>query len=485
MSEQTISPMFLAGEWVEGSAGEYFEVENPVDETIVVRVAQAGVADVERAVDAARRAQSGWAGRTVQERAEIVRLLGDLITADAERLARLVVAEVGKPLTEARGEVEGAAGYCRFFAGIAPVQGGEIVPSTRRSNDILIRREPIGVVAGIIPWNFPLALTLRKVAPALVAGNAIVLKPSELTPLSALAVAELAVRAGVPAGVLSVLPGPGPTVGSALVRAPEVGLVTMTGSVRAGRAIMRDAADRIIPVSLELGGKAPFIIFDDADLDAAVDAAVATRMMNNGQACVCNERTFVQRGSFDEFVAKYAARLEALELGDPTRESTQVGPKISRPELENVERLVDEAVSRGATVIVGGARPQGALYGRGHWYLPTLLVDVPRDAAVLREEIFGPVTPIVPFDGEGEAIRLANDSEYGLSAYLYTEDYSRVMRFTRALRSGELFVNRGGPEEVGGFHSGWGASGLGGDDGTHGFEIYSRRQTVYLSWGDR
>ena len=482
MSDQTIRPLFLAGEWAEGSAQQVLEVENPADESVVARVARATEADVVHAVEAARRAQPAWAARTVYERAEIIHRLGDLIEADTERLAALLVAEAGKPISEARGEVGGAVNFCRFFAGIAPVQGGEVLPSARRSSDVLIRREPVGVVGGIIPWNFPLALTTRKLAPALVAGNALVLKPAELTPLTALAVAELAVQAGVPAGVLSVLPGPGSTVGAALVRTPGVEFVTMTGSVGAGRSILRDAAERVIPVSLELGGKAPFIVFDDADIDAAVEAAVATRMMNNGQACVCNERTFVQRGSFDAFVEKYAARLEALELGDPRADETQVGPKVSRPELENLERIVDEAVSAGATVVTGGARPTGGLFDRGHWYRPTLLVDLPEDAPVLREEIFGPVTPIVAFDSEDDAIRLANDTDYGLSSYLYTQDYSRVMRFTRAIRSGELFVNRGGPEEVIGFHSGWGLSGLGGDDGTHGFELYSRRQTVYLSW---
>ncbi|KAA9148939.1 aldehyde dehydrogenase family protein [Microbacterium lushaniae] len=485
MPEHNTSPLFLAGEWADGSEGSVLEVENPADESVAGRVAEASLTDLERAVAGARRAQPAWAARTVAERAAVLVRLAELIEADTERLAAILVAEAGKPIAEARGEVAGAAGFCRFFAGIAPVQGGEILPSARRNAEIWIRREPVGVVGGIIPWNFPLALTARKLAPALVSGNALVLKPAELTPLSALAVADLAERAGVPAGVLSVLPGPGATLGAALVRMPGVDFVTMTGSVRAGRSILRDAAERIIPVSLELGGKAPFIVFDDADINAAVEAAVTTRMMNNGQACVCNERTYVQRGSFDRFVAAYAARLDSLQLGDPRAESTQVGPKISRRELENVERIVAEAVDAGATVVTGGERPSGGAFDLGHWYRPTLLVDVADDAAVMREEIFGPVTPIVPFDREEDAVRLANDTEYGLSSYIYTEDLSRAMRMTRAVRSGEIFINRPGPEEPSGFHGGWGSSGLGGDDGTHGLELYSRKQTVYVSWQDR
>jgi lactaldehyde dehydrogenase/glycolaldehyde dehydrogenase len=483
MSEHlTTSPLLLGGRWTDGSDKGTVDVENPADQTVTGRVSVATVADIETAVADARRAQPAWAATPAIERAAFLYRLADLIERDTERLARILVAEAGKPLTEARGEVGGAAGYCRFYAGIVTTQGGDLLPAERPHGEVWLRREPIGVVGAIIPWNFPMALTTRKIAPALAAGNAIVLKPAEITPLSALAIGELAIEAGLPAGLLSILPGPGSVIGSALVRTPGIGFVTMTGSLRAGRSILHDAADRIIPVSLELGGKAPFVVFEDADLDAAVESAVATRMMNNGQACVSNERTYVQRDIYEEFVTRYAAKLEALRVGDPADESTQVGPKVSRAELENVERIVNAAVDGGANVVTGGARLSGGVFDKGYWYAPTLLTDLAPDSPVLREEVFGPVTPIVPFTDEADAIQMANDTDYGLSAYLYTEDFSRIMRMTKAIHSGEVFVNRSGPEEVGGFHSGWGESGLGGDDGTLGFALYSRRKTVYVSW---
>lgn len=477
----TPAPIWLAGEPAEGRGG-VLDVENPADASIVGRVQQASVDDVELAVREAARAQRAWAATPAIERATVVRRLVRLLERDRERLAALVVAEAGKPIAQARGEVDGAIGFAELFAGLATTSGGEILPAAGRDRQVWIRREPRGVVAGIIPWNFPLALTLRKLAPAVVSGNAIVLKPSELTPLVALAVAELAAEAGLPAGVLSVLPGQGVTVGSALVAHRDVAFVTMTGSVRAGRSIMRGASERIIPVSLELGGKAPFVVFDDADVDAAVEAALATRMMHNGQACVSNERTYVHESIHDAFVERYVRASEALVVGDPTADATEVGPKVSARELENVERIVDDAVRRGATVATGGSRPEGGVFDRGHWYTPTVLTDVPADAAVLHEETFGPVTPIVPFSTEQQAIDLANDSEYGLSAYVYTNDFSRVMRVSGAIRSGEVFINREGPEEQNGFHAGWGLSGIGGDDGTHGYALYTRTKTVYAAW---
>ncbi|WOQ68616.1 aldehyde dehydrogenase family protein [Microbacterium limosum] len=480
----TITPLLLAGRWVEGSAGAYDEVENPSTEEIIARVSTASEDDVEVAVTEAARAQKDWAKVPAADRAGVLHRLASLIERDSERLAGILVTELGKPVREARGEVSAAAGFCRFFAGIITTQGGEVLPTSAPSQELWLRREPIGVVAGIIPWNFPMALTTRKLAPAVVTGNAIVLKPAEITPLSALAIAELAIEAGVPAGIVSVLPGRGSIIGSALVRNPNIGFVTMTGSVRAGRSILHNAADRIIPVSLELGGKAPFIVFADADLDAAAEAAVATRMLNNGQACVANERTYIERSVFTEFTDLVAARMEHIVLGDPLEETTQVGPKASGSELANVERIVGAAVDAGARVLAGGERPQGSGFERGYWYRPTLLTDVAPDSPVIREEVFGPVLPVVAFDSEDEVVALANDTTFGLSSYLYTENFSRAMRMSHALRSGEVFINRGGPEEVNGFHGGWGESGLGGDDGVHGLELYRRKKTVYAAWSE-
>lgn len=477
-------PMLLSGAWVLEDDRVTTEVENPATEEVVARVATATAGDVAKAAAGARRAQEQWARRPQQERALILFRLAEVLERRAEELASQVVAETGKPITEARGEVGGAAGFCRFFAGLAGVFGGEVLPSGGIDQELWIRREPIGVVGAILPWNFPLALSARKAAPALLAGNAIVIKPAEVTPLSALSFAECAEEAGLPPGLMSVLPGPGRVVGAEMVVSPDIGLITMTGSVPAGRAILRAAAETVKPVSLELGGKAPFIVFEDADLDAAVESAVAMRMMNNGQTCVCNERTYVQQGVYDEFVRRYVAAVESLRVGDPRDDATQVGPKVSRDELENVERLVSEAVAEGAVVVSGGQRLSGAGYERGYWYAPTVVTDLPERSILLTEEVFGPVTPIVPFADEAEALALANQTDYGLSAYLYTSDFSRVMRMTKGIESGEVFVNRGGPEEVNGFHAGWGLSGLGGDDGLRGLEIYTRTKAVYVDWND-
>jgi len=476
-----VHPIMLAGEPSHGT-GSTLDIISPIDGSVAATVGTAGPEQIRRAVQAAVRVQRDWRAIAVEDRSNVLRRLARLLDRDRDRLAAIVTDEVGKPISQAMGEVDGAIAYAELFAGIASTQGGEVLPGSGPGRETWIRREPRGVIGAIIPWNFPLALTLRKLSPAVASGNAVILKPAEQSPLSALAVAELAREAGLPDGLLSVLPGNGSTVGESLVKHPDIAFVTMTGSTRAGQAIMHNAADRIIPVSLELGGKAPFIVFDDADLDQAVEAAVATRMMNNGQACVCNERTFVQRSIHREFVDRYVKRTKELILGDPRDSGTDVGPKVSEAELEKVEGLVDEAVLQGATVELGGRRPEGEEFEKGFWYEPTVLTNVPADSRVMREEIFGPVTPIVAFDGEAEAVAMSNDTEYGLSSYLYTSDMNRVMRMIDALESGEVFVNRPGPEENTGFHAGWGKSGIGGDDGLHGYELYSRRKTVYMSW---
>ncbi|QPZ38308.1 aldehyde dehydrogenase family protein [Paramicrobacterium chengjingii] len=475
------SPLYLAGAHV-GGEGRTIDVENPATGQIVGRVDSASVAQLDEAVNSAVEAQREWKTVPTAARAETLRRLASLLEDNRERLARTVCLEIGKPISEARGEVGGAIGFAELFAGIATTQGGDILPSSAPNQELWIKREPRGVVGGIIPWNFPLALTLRKLAPALASGNGIVLKPAELSPLSALAVADLAEEAGVPNGLVSVLPGPGSVIGDALVRHPDIAFVTMTGSVNAGKSIMAAAAERVIPVSLELGGKAPFIVFDDADVEAAAVAAVQTRMMNNGQACVCNERTYVQSGVFDRFVARYVELSQAMIVGDPFDDETEVGPKVSLQELENVERLVGDAVDRGAEVLTGGKRLTGGIYDSGYWYAPTVLTGVSSSADIMTQETFGPVTPIVPFDSETDAVRMANSTDYGLSSYVYTRDFGTAMRMIDGIESGEVFINRGGPEENTGFHAGWGLSGIGGDDGIHGYDLYCRRKTAYVAW---
>lgn len=482
MSETTVSPLLVGGVWREGSSDSVLDVENPANGRSAGRVSVAGQADVDSAVSAALLAQPRWARRTVSERAAVLMRLAELLERDRERLARIITAELGKPITEARGEVGGAIGFCRYFAAAIVTSSGELLPSTGPNRELWMRREPVGVVAGIIPWNYPLALAARKVAPALAAGNAIILKPSELTPLSALVFAELVLEAGVDEGLLSVLPGSGSILGPALVASPGVSFVTMTGSVRAGRSILSNAADRVLPVSLELGGNAPFIVFADSDIEQAVEAAVGMRMMNNGQACVCNERTYVEASVFEEFVTLATERVSSLRVGDPLDDLTEIGPKASAGELANVDRIVGDSLAVGARATTGGRRLTSDSFSAGHWYEPTVLVDAPASSPALKEEIFGPVLSVTAFSSEDQVVGWANDTDFGLSSYLYTQDFSRIMRISAALESGEVFVNRAGPEEVNGFHGGWGLSGLGGDDGSHGLELYQRKKTVYVEW---
>jgi lactaldehyde dehydrogenase/glycolaldehyde dehydrogenase len=318
----------------------------------------------------------------------------------------------------------------------------------------------------------------------LIAGNTIVIKAHEDTPLSALALAEIIVQAGVPDGVVNVLNGAGETVGEALVTDPRVNLITMTGSVPVGKRIMEVASRHLTPVSLELGGKAPFIVLADADLDAAVLAAVKSRHMNGGQVCIANERTFVQRPIYDQFVERYIAQTQRLRMGDPQLETTDLGPRVNKAELDKLEALVLRAREQGARVEIGGGRPEGGIFERGYWYTPTVLTNVRLDMEIMQREIFGPVTPIVPFDDFEQVLATANDSLYGLSAYLFTNDLRRAMRGIRGLNFGELYINRMGGESIHGFHSGYRQSGLGGEDGKHGLERYLRKRTVYLNYAD-
>jgi lactaldehyde dehydrogenase/glycolaldehyde dehydrogenase len=315
----------------------------------------------------------------------------------------------------------------------------------------------------------------------MIAGNTIVLKPHEQTPLSALYMARLFEEAGVPAGVVNIVTGAGHTVGAALTGHPDIDLVTMTGSVRAGRQIIAAAAANLVPVSLELGGKAPLIVMEDADLDLAVASAVTSRFMNCGQVCICNERMLVHTAVYDDFVTRFVAATRALSVGDPMLESTDIGPKASASELEKVERLTEAAIVAGATPLLRGGRPETPPVEGGHWLLPTVLGDVTPDMAIMRDEIFGPVVPVMRVSSFDEALQVANDSNYGLSAYLFTNDFSRIMQAVRDVRFGEIYINRIGPEALQGYHTGYRNSGPGGDDGIHGLDAYLRKKTVYAN----
>ena len=474
--------MLIDGDWVDSPQRR--EVINPTTGMPFASAPEATAEHVDRALAAARRAQPEWGRRAPIERAAIMRRISGLIRENAAELARLVVQEQGKPISEARGEVGGAAEFFDYFAEFARRIEGEILPSDVRDEQIWIQRVPVGVVVGIIPWNYPAALVSRKVAPALIAGDTIVLKPHEITPLSALFMARLFEQAGVPRGVVNIVTGVGETVGERLVRARGVDLVSMTGSVPAGKAIMRSATEHLTPVSLELGGKAPFIVMPDADLDLAVRSAVTSRFMNCGQVCICNERTFVHEEIYDEFIESFIARVKELKVGNPLEDATDIGPKVSGEELVKVETMVKDATKRGATVTLGGQRPHSPPTAKGYWYSPTIITGVTADMPIMQDEIFGPVVPIVRFNHFEEAVAASNSSRYGLSAYLFTRDLRRVMHAVRDIDFGELYVNRIGPESLQGFHVGYRQSGLGGDDGTHGLEIYLKKKTVYVNYGD-
>jgi lactaldehyde dehydrogenase/glycolaldehyde dehydrogenase len=476
--------LFIGGEWVPSGDGRTMPVINPANEARVADVAEAGPAEAEAALAAAARAQPAWARLPGHERGTFLMRIATLIRRDADRIARLVTVEQGKPLAHARGEVDFAARFFEYFSSFGRAQTGEIMASENPDQDVWVRSIPYGVVVGIIAWNFPAALFARKVAPAIMAGNAIVLKPDSNTPLTALALAGLVAEAGVPAGVVNVLVGAGAVVGEALVRSPITRLVSVTGSVRAGRAIARAAAEDLTVISLELGGKAPFIVLEDADVEAAAAAAVASRFANCGQVCTANERTYVHRRVADQFLDRFVAGASKLRMGDPLLPQTDLGPKITKDELDKVVRMVDTARQDGAEVVMGGGRPEGKEFEKGFWLAPTVLTGVRHDMSIMREEVFGPVAAIMTFDDLEEAIALANDTSYGLSAYIYSDDLRGTMQLVDRLTCGEIYVNNVGPEQVQGYHSGTGLSGYGGDDGPHGLERYQRRKSVYLSYGN-
>jgi lactaldehyde dehydrogenase / glycolaldehyde dehydrogenase len=473
--------MYIGGSWV--TTEEKRPVINPANESTISEVSEAEAEHATQALEAARKAQRGWARKTGPERGAVLRAVAEKIRYRKEDLAQLVVAEQGKTITEARGEVgDAAAGFFDYYATFERAQVGAMFAPDEPNEHLMVRNVPYGVVVGIIPWNYPAALFARKVAPAIMAGNAIVLKPHEETPLSALALARIVEEAGIPPGVVNVVTGAGRIVGDALVRHPVTAMVTVTGSVRGGREILAAAAENIVPVSLELGGKAPFIVLEDADLEAAVQNAVDARFWNCGQVCTCNERTYVQRGVYDEFVERFVEAASSLRMGDPTREDVQMGPNVNEPELTKVEAIVQDAVGQGAALRLGGRRPEGEEFEKGYWFEPTVLTGTTNEMDIVQREVFGPVLPIQPFDDVEEVVDLANDSRYGLTAYVFTSDLHKAMRATDDIDFGEVYVNKVGPEQLQGFHTGYRLSGMGGDDGPYGYERYLRRKTVYLHY---
>jgi lactaldehyde dehydrogenase / glycolaldehyde dehydrogenase len=475
------SKMWIGGHWISGDKGTR-AVFNPTDGSKIAEVPEASAEQAGTAIEIARAAQPRWAALSPLQRGQVMHRIASLIKAHAEPLAELVVKEQGKTISEARGEVGGAAEFFTYYAEFARRIQGEILPSDAPGEQIWIQRVPVGVVTAIIPWNYPAALVSRKVAPSMIAGNAIVLKPHEDTPLSALYMARLFEEAGVPEGVVNIITGSGATVGAAMTSNPGIDLVTMTGSVPTGRKIMTAAAGNLVPVSLELGGKAPLIVMDDADLDLAVASAVTSRFMNCGQVCICNERMLVHDAVYDDFIDRFITATKALNVGDPMLESTDIGPKVSAIELEKVERITAAAIADGAKPLLRGGKPDHPPVVGGNWLMPTVLGDVTPHMSIMKDEIFGPVVPVMRVSSFDEAVAVTNDSRYGLSAYLFTNDFSRIMRAVHEVNFGEVYINRIGPEALQGYHTGYRNSGPGGDDGIHGLEAFLRKKTVYANY---
>ncbi len=412
----------------------------------------------------------------------MVNRLADAVHARSEALARLVTLEQGKPLSQARGEIGAVVTFLRYAAGNARRIEGDIIASDNANEEIHIRRHPYGVVVGLTSWNYPAALAARKMGPALVTGNTFVLLAHEITPFSGLALAQLALEVGFPSGVFNVVTGRGRVVGQAMVESPLTGLVTMTGSTRAGREIYRAGADAIKVLRLELGGKAPFIVMQDADIDAAVTAAITARFTNSGQICTCNERMYLHRSIADEFLDKFTASARALTIGDPLTD-VDMGPKVSGLEVRKVAQIVARGVEGGAQVLLEGGPLTEGKYAKGHWYAPTVVEVQSNTSPLMREEVFGPVATALRVDSLDEAFAHANDTQFGLSAYLFTTSLKDIARAPYALKCGEIYLNRTNGEAIQGFHTGWGQSGLGGEDGKYGFDGYLRKQTTYLNWG--
>ncbi|HEX7043191.1 MAG TPA: NADP-dependent succinate-semialdehyde dehydrogenase [Burkholderiales bacterium] len=459
---------YIDGEWIGAADGKRTPVHNPADGSIVGSVPWLGAAETRDAIQAAQRAWPAWRARTAKERGAILRRWAELLLAHREDLAMLLTAEQGKPLPEARGEIAYAASFLEWFAEEGKRVYGDIIASPQPDKRLLVMKEPVGVCVAITPWNFPAAMITRKAAPALASGCVMIVKPAEQTPLTALALAELSRRAGVPRGVFSVVTGEPSVIGKEMTENPLVRKLSFTGSTEVGRLLMSQCAGTIKKISLELGGNAPFIVFDDADLEAAVDGAIASKYRNSGQTCVCANRILVQEGIYDAFAARLTEKVRAFKVGGGMESGVAIGPLIDAQAIAKVEEHVADAVARGARVVTGGKRHARG----GNFYEPTVLVDVVPGARAAREETFGPVAPLLRFRDEAEALRLANDTEFGLAAYFYTRDVARIFRMGEGLEYGMVGVNTGLiSNEVAPF-GGMKQSGIGREGSKYGIEEY-------------
>ena len=464
------------GKWIEADSGRTIAVRNPATGEILGTVPAFGAAETRRAIEAANRAYPGWRALTAKERSAVLRRLFDLMMANADDLALLLTSEQGKPLAEAKGEVVYAASFVEWFAEEGKRAYGDMIPTNQKGRRILVMKEPVGVFAAITPWNFPAAMITRKCAPGFAVGCTGVVRPASQTPFTALAIGVLAERAGMPPGVMNIITGPSSETGRELTSNPMVRKLSFTGSTEVGKILIAQCAQTVKKVSMELGGNAPFIVFDDADLDAAVAGAMASKFRNTGQTCVCANRILVQDGVYDAFAEKLAAAAKALKVGPGTEPGVAQGPLINAAAVAKVEEHIEDAVRRGAKILAGGRRHALG----GNFFEPTVLAEVPAGAKIFREETFGPVAPLFRFRTEEEAIRLANDTPFGLAAYFYARDVGRIVRVSEALEYGIVGVNEGLiSTEIAPF-GGFKESGLGREGSRYGIEEYLEVKYVAL-----
>jgi succinate-semialdehyde dehydrogenase/glutarate-semialdehyde dehydrogenase len=468
--------LWIGGEERPGSST--FEVHNPADDTVITTVADATAADAVAALDAACAVQAEWAATPARDRGEILRSVFETIIARADDLAALMTLEMGKVVAESMGEVKYGAEFFRWFAEEAVRIGGRYTPAPAGNGRIIVTKQPVGPCYAITPWNFPLAMGTRKIGPAFAAGCTMIVKPAQETPLSMLALAKLMAEAGLPKGVLSVLPTSKPgEVTKALIDDGRLRKLTFTGSTGVGKALVAQSADKLLRTSMELGGNAPFVVFDDADVDAAVDGAMLAKMRNGGEACTAANRIHVANAVIEEFTDKFVKRMGEVNLGNGLDPSAKLGPLVNTKQLAKVQELVDDAVEKGATVALGGQAPGGP----GNFYPATVLTDVPPNARILTEEVFGPVAPIIGFDTEEDGIAAANNTEYGLASYIYTESLDRALRVVEAIESGMVGVNRGVISDPAAPFGGVKESGFGREGGYEGIEEYLDTKYIALT----
>ncbi|MCC6109185.1 MAG: aldehyde dehydrogenase [Denitrobacterium sp.] len=472
--------LFINGEFLDNGDREMRPNINPATEEVISEFPMATAADVDAAVDAAFEAQKSWEKLPAIERAGYLYELADAILTKQETFARATAEEMGKPLAQAMDEAGWLPAYIQFFAGLARHMKGEIIPSDRPNENIFMYKVPLGVCAGIMPWNFPLFLIGRKVAPALVAGNTVVLKASSDCPNGAYEFAKVVAESSLPKGVINVITGPGGVTGDALCANKKVAMISMTGSTEVGKKIMANAAQNVTKVSLELGGKAPVIVMNDCDLDATVDHVIASRIINTGQVCNAAERVYVQEGIAEDFTQKVIEKMSAVTYGPALGGTFDMGPMVNKKQQEHVAELVQSAIDEGATIACGGKA--ATVDGKGYFFEPTVVTGCTHEMRIMREEIFGPVLPISTFKTLDEAIEKANDCDFGLTSSIYTTDYDTAMRALNEIKFGETYINREHFEAFQGFHAGMRMSGLGGDDGEHGLEEFLQTHVCYVDY---